>query len=889
MRIALLFLLMLSACAVNANVNKKDNDIYHLPLEQLLELTIYRASLEKATQIKLNAVNVQDSIVAEDIADFPDLNLAEAIQRMPGVAITREGNEGRQISLRGIGPDFSRVQINGMEVMAKTSSPMDSRRAVTSDRSFDFNIFSSDMFSQIDIYKSYYAKLDEGGIGGTVGLLTPKPFDHDKPVLGVSVFAGSNTLTSDTSPRITTLLSNTWGRFGSLLSISYSERDIVERGYNTFRWRQRSTTNYSDTLAPELAQDLENGELWFARGNRYSVWENTQERIGANLALQFKPNDKASLGLTLFHVELNNDRNEWHLDTLGSSNTALGRVEDLEIRELNGHKEVIYGEFSELTLRTESRIDQADTEFQQYVFDLDWQLTDKLKLTGLLGWAKSDFDQPVSDKVYYQTREPAGIITDFRSNRFYPTHTYSVDTTDPSLWRVRELDLREDRIVDEFDNWQLDFQYDFSDSNNLQFGLNDKKYTNSYAKWTNDNFISSQSVPLNSDSLDLTPFLIRYNGSADANWLAADVVTAQRFYGIDTQLDRSNFGDKGLIEDTMAAYLQYNHEYHFMGREIRSNIGVRFFQTDVTMKANVNGQNISATSSYSDVLPSFNFLAKLTESIGWRVNVSKNISRAELGEQALEVSLDTENQIVEADDSNVNLKPFESLSFETSLEYYLGENGFVSLTFFQHNIKNFTETITSIEPYSVTGLPESLLADGQSINTSFEYSRLENTQDEKIMGLELTLNQSFYSLPEPFKYFGVLSNLTLVDGNAVYNDVQGTGESVTKKFIGLSEVSGNFSLYYERGKWGGALLGAYRDDYISRVSSGNRDEDERGFHSTFNMDMKVYYSISENLRVSVEGTNLTGEREEQYSDSNDRPYNITESGTTYYIGMSYKF
>ncbi|MCF3971911.1 TonB-dependent receptor plug domain-containing protein, partial [Pseudomonas aeruginosa] len=87
---------------------------------------------------------VTDVIVAEDMAKFPDLNLAESLQRLPGVAINREGGEGRRVSLRGLGPDFTRVQLNGMEVLGNVDSPMDSRGQTSRDRAFDFNIFASD-------------------------------------------------------------------------------------------------------------------------------------------------------------------------------------------------------------------------------------------------------------------------------------------------------------------------------------------------------------------------------------------------------------------------------------------------------------------------------------------------------------------------------------------------------------------------------------------------------------------------------------------------------------------------------------------------------------------------------------------------------------------------
>lgn len=118
-------------------------------------VTGYRTSLAAARNSKREATIIKDSISASDIAAFPDLNLAEALQRLPGVAINREAGEGRRISLRGLGPDFTRVQLDGMEVLGNVDSPQDSRGQTTRDRAFDFNLFAAELFNHVDVEKSY--------------------------------------------------------------------------------------------------------------------------------------------------------------------------------------------------------------------------------------------------------------------------------------------------------------------------------------------------------------------------------------------------------------------------------------------------------------------------------------------------------------------------------------------------------------------------------------------------------------------------------------------------------------------------------------------------------------------------------------------------------------
>jgi len=122
----------------------------------------------------------------------------------------------------------------------------------------------------------------------------------------------------------------------------------------------------------------------------------------------------------------------------------------------------------------------------------------------------------------------------------------------------------------------------------------------------------------------------------------------------------------------------------------------------------------------------------------------------------------------------------------------------------------------------------------------------------------------------------------------LYRNVGNTGVDEYKPFPGLSAHSGNFTLYFEQESWGARISAAYRSDYISDVSS-NSDEDERGFHATTYVDFSAFYNISEQLKVTIEGTNLTNVREEQYSDSSDRLYNTTENGSTFYVGATYSF
>ena len=198
----------------------------------------FRASLSASLDVKRTEAGSTDSIMAEDIADFPDMNLSESIQRLPGVSITRSAGQGRNISVRGLGPQFTRVRINGMETLTTTGGT-DAAGGVNRGRAFDFNIFASDLFNQITVRKTASADVEEGSLGATVDLMAARPFDYGKFTFATGAQLGYNDLADSFDPRFSLLVSNVFGdgRVGALLSVAYSQLDLSDVGSSTVRWQ----------------------------------------------------------------------------------------------------------------------------------------------------------------------------------------------------------------------------------------------------------------------------------------------------------------------------------------------------------------------------------------------------------------------------------------------------------------------------------------------------------------------------------------------------------------------------------------------------------------------------------------------------------------------------
>jgi len=866
---------------------------------EIIEVKGFRGAVIKAKDLKRESLVAQDSIVAEDIADFPDLNLADSLQRVPGIAITREGGEGRQISLRGMGPQFTRVEVNGMEALGSSSSPMDSRGAVTRSRAFDFNIFASELFNQIDVKKSYSAEIEEGGIGGTVNLKTAKPFDFSGPKGVVGVQGGTNTNTDNFDNRFVGMVSNTWDKFGALASIAYSTRKSSEHGYNTYRWRKKSTSDYSDSIDSGTAALLESGDLWFSRGNRYSVWNNEQERLGITASLQYRPSDDVDLSLDFMRGELNNTLDEHHISTGGSSSTALGRVEELEYIDNNGDKEVVFGRYSDTTVRTESREDYNESIFTQVTFNADWVISDALSVEAQIGTSSSEYNQPKVNKANLM-REGSGITTDFTQDRFYGVNTYDFDPTSTDGWLVKDLYFQEDYMNTDYDNAKVDFRYLVGDSGTISFGANYKKFTNSGERRRDSGYVQSKDTPLNTGvntiSSDITEV---YSDHPDQSWLQLDMDAVKAFYG----LSDLSLGDDTVVEtyafevqeETQALYGLYSWDSILGDSTFRGSIGLRYYNTELTSSGVSNGEDITMVRDYSGVLPTLNVVYEVSEDVLLRFSASKNLTRPSLGALSVSASVSqatlAEGDIGSVSIGNPDLEPYSSVNIDTSIESYFEGVGYLSAAVFFKDIEDFIVTETSAETKTLAelSLPESLLPNGGTSDTQFNVTTPQNADASTIKGFELSFQRDFDFLPEPFHNMGMIANYTWADGTSKYRNVQGSGEDQVKAFQGLSKSSYNLTVYYETDTWGARIAAAYRDRYISRVESGLGDEDERGFHETTYVDFSAFYQLSEALKLNIEGINLTNQQEVQYSDSSDRQYNTTTSGRTYMAGVTYKF
>ena len=206
----------IAACLASAAVTAQDQEQDSSQELEEVVVTGFRGALNTALAEKRQETAAIDVIASEDIGKFPDSNLAESMQRIPGVALTRgDGGEGRNISVRGLAPAFTKVRINGMEGAAQTGSS-DIYGAGNNGRAFDFNVFPTEIFSQLAVRKTASADVEEGSLGATVDLKAPSAFDYgDNQVFSITGRGIYNEVSEDVDPRVSMLASKSCSRPGS--------------------------------------------------------------------------------------------------------------------------------------------------------------------------------------------------------------------------------------------------------------------------------------------------------------------------------------------------------------------------------------------------------------------------------------------------------------------------------------------------------------------------------------------------------------------------------------------------------------------------------------------------------------------------------------------------
>ncbi len=970
-----IFLVTLSSVmallTISSAVQAQDEAAQGGDVEELV-VTGFRGSLEQSLNVKRDSIGAVDSIHAEDIADFPDLNLAESLQRIPGVAISRSAGEGRQISIRGLGPTFNVVRVNGMEALA-TGGGTDAAGGTNRGRAFDFNTFASELFNNLKVNKSASADVEEGSLGATVDLQTARPFDYDGFTLAVSGQAMYNDFSEETDPRFSALYSQTFmdDKLGVLLSISSSERTIKDDGASTVRWQNSGRGNDTDPPAGQFQTvaggvPYTNQELSYAfrpRIPRYDYYTHEQERTGMTASLQFQPAESTLVSLDVLNSKFEGTRQEIFLESANFSGSMAevdvldavieGQANILDDEDANGAGNrvpgtLVYGLFDDVDIRTENRFDQLTTDYKQTTLELEQSFSERLRLNAMVGKAESDHDNPIQTTLLFDAVNTDGYSFDYRGgfNRL-PLITYEADLTDPAIWGLTSIRLRPQTALNTFDTTVLDIEFDLTDSMSLKGGISNKTYEfESTEKRRSNGTTTAQEAAANIPAAVVaTPeedFGMVYtveNGlgpvGTPTEFFIPDINAFDALFNLynnDTDypmgIEPALGNNFNVTEDVQSLFVQFDFETEIpgLGWPLRGNVGTRSVDTEQeSVGYSMNTAPVvdvietqTVKREYSDSLPSFNLVAEATDDLLVRLGWSKTMARpglAQLNPGAPAFSVTASLRTVTV--GNPELEPFRSDNTDLSVEWYFAEESLLSVAYFKKDIESFVQTMrTSLDDFSDNplGLSDDLAiaACGATANcnadpgTSWDFAQPRNTPGGDLDGFEISYQQPFTFLPGFWSNFGVLLNYTSVDAEIQYiNSVNTTGTPeivvvATDSLLGLSDTSYNFTLYYEGESLAARVSSAYRDNYLTTIPGRNGIDhgytgvrlptanDVEGTKATTNIDMSVSYSLTDSLKLTFEGLNLTEEVDDQFIDSDaNRLSYYHHTGRQYLLGVRY--
>jgi TonB-dependent receptor len=852
-----------AATATSADGNATD-------LETVQVLGSYASSLERALNDKRYAPNVVDSIEAEDIGKLPAQNVAEALQRLPGVTIERDRGEGVYVRVRGLGPGFQVTTLNG-QTMAVNENV---RNSGQTGRQFRYDTLPAELVSGLEVIKSPTASMDEGAIGGVVNIKTFRPLQLGKSETHLSAELSRPQLAEKNDPRISGLYNwvNQDETFGVLFSAAYAERSLRQDRVNETSW------DYAvDGLDSDRDGTEDTGAVYVPAGLRPTLELEDRKRIGVASSLQWKPTDALEMNLDLFYSRQEVEYDEYAIGTGFSAanmrNLVVNNGAVTAFDYINGQVQL-------------SRETSGITDENHSVrFNTVWQ-NDLWKLSGtaFVARAHSWNDDPIR-RTRLRSRANLGMSVAFpqASGNNIPTWVFTsgYDPTNPASTPGRRLEWREIDALDTERALQFDAErmLDGAFFSSLKAGV---KYRERERTYNRMDLIYNGISGVTFDrsyftALPINDFLDGTSGNVPTEWLAPIEAPFWGNWPGPGDLANSPTADDlqnsyQVAEDIASAYLMSEFRHDFDGHELRGNVGVRAVHTQQRTHgyASFDGAAtpVNFQRSYNDLLPSLNAAYDLTGDMVLRGAVAKVMTRPDLTDLSSKLTFNSSGEVLTATGGNPNLEPFEALQYDLTFEWYTSpSSAFVAGAFYK-DISRFIQTQMTHFQYG-----------GQT----YLLSSKVNGGTAYVRGVELAWQQVFSGLPAPFDGLGMQVNYTWTDSEANYVD----GEASFKDALeGVAKNSYNIVGFYEKGPLSARLSYSWRDDIVNSVGTADVATNNTKAYGT--LDGNLSWQINDVLAIYANAINLTGEAQQMYV-GNNLFTGYTDYGRTYSIGLRAKF
>lgn len=719
-------------------------------LEEVM-VTGIRASLERSMDVKRESAGVVDAISSEDMGKFPDTNLAESLQRITGVSISRTNGEGSEVTVRGFGAGNNMVTLNGRTMPSASTFNGDGGGS----RAFDFANLASEGVSGVEVYKTGKANITTGGIGATINVLTAKPLDKAGFVASIgakAVHDTTNRTGDDVTPELSSLFSwsNDNSTFGAALSLSHQKRDSGTTGAFVNGWiidtwddenNPNRMWNNPDTV---VVNAPDQGQL-YARFEdiRYEFTNTERTRDNGQLTLQFAPTDdfKATVDYTFAENQI-----QEHLGQTGNWMQQGERLQEIHFDDqaiaTPIYARETYGNGIDEGFEQQWR-EQTNT-LESFGANFEYQVNDALSLrldvhdsemhsrgTGPYG----------TGSVRMALGAPTVVEREWWFGGALPTvrNEYNdgipgrgangngqVDAGDVGSTMLNLNQADQKASITQI---KLDGSYEFDENGRFDFGLETRDMESHTLRYASGNIALGnwdanypgefgdliKPFDLQGEFDDFSP-LPGYGFIANAAELYAAAMQIPRYADIlPAKMNQSE--DSLVTEETVAAYFQVELGGNLGDMPFSILTGLRYETTDVFSSSLAAGYKtiwednndvsinvdpnqpatlVTGKSSYDNLLPSLDITLNISDELVGRFSTSKTIARAGLGSLGASAfgfgaggGSSFLTAVPTASSGNPGLLPLESTNFDVSLEWYYDDANYVSIGLFEKNVMNF--------------------------------------------------------------------------------------------------------------------------------------------------------------------------------------------------------
>ncbi|GHF77986.1 TonB-dependent receptor [Thalassotalea marina] len=720
--------------------SSNDNNI------EVIEVRGIKGSLIRSMNVKREKSGVVDAISAEEMGKFPDTNLAESLQRITGVAVSRSNGEGSEITVRGWGPDFNLITLNGRQMPGTGNS-----------RSYKLENLASEGVSALEVYKTARAENPSGGLGATVNIVTRKPLNSPGEkftVSGKGIHDTSNEEGSDITPEFAALYSNTYldNTLGFAFSISHQERDFQKQLANIQGWQANvdlpSNLDEDKVIDPRPldSEGKRIGNHFFPRDMNYGIENLERERTNGHAVIQYAPTDDIVVSLDYTRTEA----------TTGNNSIGWGMWNDyggnINAYELDKNGTAVFTDISGNDGSFTASRETVDVQEESIGLNITWQVVDTLALEFDYHDSSNEIDNGgdkgmgASGSLVLGSDQLITKTYDYRQGEV--PHAQIFWKNGSTELAKSEMDSHFSQFIhspgkSEIEQAQLHatWENDVFDIPLVQvkagIAYTDQKIGGSNA-WSGliGGFLFNPSWPeIFPDSMfirhDTSDFLDALSGGGSSltpeyyytfdfdevvarseAFLTNEVLGGKDYFATTAYHDMGTYAEGSVREETKSVYLQSQWEFEVADLPTQLNIGFRYEQTDVTssvfqpiayavwwkggsefLTQYLDGENsfFSETGEHDLFLPMIDLKVDITDDLVGRVSWGKSITRAPLGALAGgrslsgSVKLDSRS----GNEGNTNLQPFESTNFDLSLEYYYAEGSYAAIGYFKKDVENF--------------------------------------------------------------------------------------------------------------------------------------------------------------------------------------------------------